>query len=95
MLGSAYILPKVLTKNRKTFTVGNNITCILYFTHRIAAILYRLETCFVPYVLKYLVKCDNKYIHKYKVICLLTFPRRAATAPVVFMCEVLVVELWM
>ena len=29
------------------------------------------------------------------VICLLTFPRRVETAPVVFMCEVVVVELWM
>ena len=48
MMGNAYILPKVLTKNRRTFIVGNKITCTLYFTHRTAAKLSTLETCFVP-----------------------------------------------
>ena len=95
MLGNDYILPKVLTKNRKRFIVGNNIACTLYFANRIAATLPTLETCLVPEVLKYLVKCDNKHINIYMIICLLTFPRRAATAPVVVMCEVLIVDVWM
>jgi uncharacterized membrane protein YciS (DUF1049 family) len=38
-----------------TFTPGNNMTCTIYFNHRIAATLFTLETWFFRCVIVYTV----------------------------------------
>jgi len=43
ILGTVYILPKVIMQNYKTCIMGNNITCIIYRNYEMPAILCTQE----------------------------------------------------
>jgi hypothetical protein len=50
-LATARVLQKVLMSNCIPFNMGNNITCGINFSYRIAAVSYTVETWFVSGIL--------------------------------------------
>jgi hypothetical protein len=52
ILGTAYVIRKVLMQKYKTFILRNNITCNIHvhYTHIVAVILYFLKTYFSRYI---------------------------------------------